>query len=155
MFVRVLAIGIIALFAASCDKDDEGTPNPSPIAYETVSASPYLQVDDPHTQVFRSWNRWSEFWGEHPECDNGCVVPAPYVNFDSSMVVAIFWGLEGFGCVDYTDRLDVVSRKDEDTFIALREQPMQEVCHRMTYAYLFLKIDRADGGVMFTGVVPQ
>lgn len=155
MFVRILAIAIIALFAASCDKEDAGTATPSPISYETVNASPNLQVAEPHTQVFRSWERWAGFWAEHPECDNGCVVPAPYVNFDSSMVVALFWGLEGFGCVDYNDRIEMISRHGEDTFIQLREQPIQEVCHAMTYAYLFLKLDRADGGVMFTGVVPQ
>lgn len=155
MMIRTLLVVSAAFLFAACDGDNGGSPALQPISYETVAASPYLQVNDPHTQVFRSWNRWEEFWNAHPECDNGCVVPAPYVNFDSSMVAAIFWGLEGFGCVDYTDRVETVTRDDGDTFITLREQPMQMTCDAMTYAYLFLKLDRADGDVVFSGVVPQ
>lgn len=154
MMSKLLAILATAMLLASCDRE-EGASAPEQISYETVLTSTLLQVDEPHTQVFRSWQRWENFWAAHPECSNGCVFAPPYVDFDSSMVVAIFWGLEGFGCVDYAERVEAVTRHEDVTVISLREQPQQEVCHAETYAYLFLKLDRTDGNVMFVGAVPQ
>lgn len=150
-----LLIAIAAFFFVSCDRDGDGPATAEQIAYEEVTTSVHLQVDDPHTQVFRNQNQWNEFWALHPECNSGCVFSPPYVDFETRTVVGIFWGLEGWQGIDLTQRVEAISRKDENTFIHLREQPITEALPAEGYSYLFLSFERADGSVMFTGVVPR
>jgi hypothetical protein len=154
-FTTTLLIAIAAFFFVSCDKDSDGPATAEQIAYEEVTTSVHLQVDDPHTEVFRNQSQWNEFWALHPECNSGCVFSPPYVDFDSSTVVGIFWGLEGAIGLDLTQRVEKISRTNDNTFIHLREQsPFVEALPAEGYSYLFLKFERAEGAVLFTGVVP-
>lgn len=154
-FVLIIAV---AVFFAACDRDNETVDPGQPLSYEEVTTSSQLRVSDPDVMVYRSWEQWSAFWADHPECSQGCVFEVPYVDFETQTVAAMFWGLESYGCVDYSERVASVQREGNVTEIELRNQPLdpsREVCFAETYAYLFVKFERADGPVKFTGVVPN
>ncbi|MBK6764956.1 MAG: hypothetical protein IPG71_01235 [bacterium] len=154
---RIIALWLVAtVFAISaCDRESENTVTAEPIPYDILTTSVHLEVDDPHTQVFRSWEQWSAFWAEHPECDNGCVFSPPYVDFDSSLVAGIFWGEEPNIYPQIESRIESVLRGGETTVIRLREDQSHMVMPAYWHAYLFITFDRAEGPVNFTGVVPQ
>lgn len=153
--IRLILILSVAVLFASCDRESGGTVDYEQIPYEFITTSDYLRVDDPHTEVFRSWEQWSAFWAEHPECDNGCVFSPPYVDFDSSLVAAIFWGEEPNIYPQLESRIESVLRGGETTEVKLRVDQSQMVMPAFSYSYLFVKFERADGPVFFTGVIPQ
>lgn len=153
--VTAFLTATLALFFVACDKEaDNSSATAEPIAFEILTTSVHLQVEEPHTEVFRNQNQWNEFWALHPECNSGCVFSPPYVDFDSSLVVGVFWGLESAGGIDYARRIGSVERIGERTTVELVEGPYP-LFTVMSYAYIFLKFERAEGPVEFTGVVPQ
>ncbi len=156
MFVRVIIVVTLAALITACDQANDGDPIAEPVAYEVMTTSVHLQVEDPHTQVFRNWNEWSAFWAQHPECNSGCVYAPPYVDFETHSVVGVFWGLESHVGQNLAERVESVTRRHEDTFIHLLSgSPTGESLPAFGYADLFLKFEKADGTVQFTGAVPR
>ncbi|MCB9367277.1 MAG: hypothetical protein H6506_02090 [Calditrichaeota bacterium] len=152
--IRIFLIASLAGMLVSCDQGG-GDPVVHQVEFQVVTTSVHLQEDSPHTQVFRTWGEWLAFWAEHPECGDSCVASPPYVDFNEEMIAGLFWGLETETGWDLSDRIEAIERSEDNTYVRLREQPMSESFPAEGYAYLFVKFDRADGPVIFTGVVPQ
>lgn len=156
MFSRILISITLALFFVSCDTDESSiTDNGDPIAYEVMNHPYQLRVESGGTLVFRDWNTWYEFWAAHPECGGeGCVNPAPYVDFENETVAAIFWGWEPQGCRDIPARLTAVLRSENETTLDIAPVTDRFGCDVVTFPALFVRFAHASGPVNFTGSVP-
>ena len=72
-----------------------------PLVYSDFSPAQPLVVPTPGTQAFRDQASWDLFWQAHTTLAG----PAPVVDFNQEMLIAVFWGSQGTGCFDFVNAI--------------------------------------------------
>jgi hypothetical protein len=94
--LRHRTVLLVALLAAAglagCAATDASPPE-GEVPFETLDQGSDSGVEERRTEVVRSDETWQRLWSEHEDED-----PAPEVDFEERMVVAVFKGESPDGC---------------------------------------------------------
>ena len=126
------------------------------LAFSDFTAAQPLVVPTPGTQVFRDQGNWDTFWSAQTHLAG----PAPVVDFNEDMLIAVFWGSFGSGCFDFVDAIDRVrARVDGLNTLGVIEVdvgplPPLGSCATPVNPFQVIIIEATASQVEFVGMVP-
>ena len=145
-----------ALLLASCDLFE--SENGEPLLFQNVEDAEPLKVQTAHTAVFKNEAAWTAFWEEHVTQINadGEQVAPPKVNFAEDMLIAVFWGDNGYaGCSFFAEAIEGVSAKSQALTVEVGKLPDLGPCRMSVMPLQVIKVDRTEATVVFKGRVPN
>jgi len=101
----ILVCAVVLLGTTSCKTTDPTNQVQffSLVFTNFIAAQP-LEVTAPGTFVFRDQATWDAFW----QANAPFAGPAPVVDFAQDMLVGVFWGALGTGCIEFVNVIDRV-----------------------------------------------
>lgn len=155
--LKLAALLLCSVLLIACDwlpgqTEDEG----DPIDFEDVESAERLDVQQAQTVVFRSEAGWETFWYEHVNSygSEGNKTPPPPIDFESRMLIGVFWG-EGYsGCSNYVQAIEGVKERESRIEVEVGELPDLGACRAFVYPLQVIKMKRSDQSVRFIGKVP-
>ncbi|MCP4545221.1 MAG: hypothetical protein GY835_01995 [bacterium] len=158
MIKRILVAYALSalLLVASCGKSAgpggqaaDGTPVP----FQNILSQCSFTVNDPATSVYMDSTTWGQLWSQY--CG---AYEVPAVDFDSEMVLAVFYGGGSYsGCQSWVEVIVSITATDDQ--IVVNIGPLDEdqlgACDGMAFPIQLVRIDRSDLPVVFTGNLPE
>jgi hypothetical protein len=145
-----------ALLLASCDLF--GSENGEPLVFQNVEDAEPLKVQNAQTAVFKSEAAWTVFWEEHVMQINadGEPIAPPEVNFAENMLIAVFWGNNGYaGCSFFAEAIKGVSAQSDALIVEIGKLPDLGPCRMSVMPLHVIKVERTEATVVFKGRVPH
>ncbi|NIM60838.1 MAG: hypothetical protein GTO30_04060 [Acidobacteria bacterium] len=103
--MRRLAAFVCALALVGpggCRTSDPTTgPQYFSLVFNDFAAAAPLDVTTPMTLVFRDQATWDAFWQAHAPLAGS----APVHDFSREMLIGVFWGAQGTGCVEFVNSI--------------------------------------------------
>ena len=129
----------------------------SDMAFSDLEGARRLDVTFPQTRVFRSLEEWEAFWAAYcgTTDGNGETIPAPPVDFNSHMLVGVFYETVSHGCTNLVrDGIERITRYSNRLEAQVGPVPDLGDCASPAYPMNVVLMERVDLPVHFTGHVP-
>lgn len=128
------------------------------VPFQHVMDSEFLKVQDSQTAVFKNKSAWTEFWNNHVTRVNsdGEKVSAPVIDFNKNMLIAVFWGNNGYsGCSSFVDAIESVSLKKGMISVNVGKLPDLGSCLMMVSPLQVIEVEKREQPVTFHGQIPK
>ncbi len=113
-----------------------------------------LHVTTPGAFLFRDNDSWNSFCDEYWTGDDpGVNIPRPEVDFESDMIIGVFWGRDG-GCYSWVDCIRAVFIWPDVIDVHISPLPDLGDCDMIVWPLQVIKMERYDLPVEFNGHVP-
>jgi len=149
---------LILIGSNACERDDPTNQvQYFSLAFADFNAAQPLVVPAPSTQVFRDQATWDLFWQAHTTLAG----PPPVLDFTQEMLVAVFWGSRGTGCLEFVDAIARVrARVDGVNTLGVIEVdvgplPPLGSCATPVNPFQVITIEATISQVEFVGMVPS
>lgn len=153
-FVLVSLLG--ALLLASCDLLNPGSGQT--LSFQNVKDAEPLRVQEAQTAVFRREAAWTSFWNDHVTArdSDGEKIAPPSIDFDEHMLIAVFWGNNGYGgCSSFAEAIESVSATSGRVIVSVGRLPDLGPCRMVVFPLQVIKVKRTEQPVEFSGRVPS
>ena len=147
MNIKSITFGFLALvLLAGCNNSDSDL-NRS-VTFETIEKDLYSGVDTPQNVVITNINDWKELWDETVTWTPD---ELPFVNFNESMVVAVFMGERISGGFN----IEVLEIKEADNVIQVisrvtNPDSSRGVTLALTQPFHMIKINKTSKEIIFS-----
>ncbi len=120
------------------------------VEYATIVESGWVRKSEPGTLVLRTQKEWQEFWAPFVVNEEDI----PYLDFESSVAAAIFWGAGFSGCQSRVEAVDRVELRSDSLIVHIGELPSLGPCKALVTPIQIIRINHPDNPIVFTGQVP-
>ncbi len=151
---RLVWILALLILLPSCDLfDDDDDSTLGPLAFTTESVGGFV-VHEPMTEVWRTQVDWESFYCLH-SLQAGPICQAPAFDFETRMLIGVFWGHGYSGCGDETESIERIERLQSE--IEVRIGPVTDLgdCEAIVSPRQVVSVARSPVPVVFTGEVPD
>lgn len=148
---NILSILITITLLLTCGK----APDESELAmFEDFTEASLLHVTPPGAFAFGDDDSWDSFCDQYWSGDDpGVNIPRPEVDFESDMIIGVFWGPTG-GCYSWVDCIRAVFIRPDVIDIHISSLPDLGDCEMIVWPMQVIIMERHDLPVEFHGHVP-
>ncbi len=128
----------------------------SVMTFETIEEAAGFVVNTPGTEVIRAEQPWAVLWDDAWSITNedGVKTPPPSIDFNTKMVIAVFWGSGFSGCSNGVQAIETIVQRQGEIVVLVGPLPDLGLCDAIVYPIQMVQIDHSDLPVVFEGEVP-
>ena len=155
--IKLLALLTLSVtLLISCHRTDYR--NGETLLFQDITEAASLKVYDAQTAVFESEDSWEDFWEENVPGIGSADKrpPPPAVNFDENILIAVFWGGNGYGgCTSYAKAIQKVKSSNAMVSVHVGKLPDLGPCRMIVHPLQVIKVESTGLAVVFKGHVPK